>query len=318
MAHLLEERSEETSVGWESGQLPWIGGRAAWVKRQLAAALQKGKAPEWAFWNWIGVSASRSGWLFRLGRALLFDFLNLVEQVVGLLGECVAFAGGFDHVGLAAIEQVEIGHGVVVVRLQVNGLFQFFDAVIDQGAEFRNVILTHIGRERIGVLHLFVDMRLVVIGAEFRVAAIGEGPVNHTDGIIGLRIVRPQFNMLQVIGFGLVKFLGVKGLAGHLIKDGCQSINGAHVVGIFFESALVFLNGFVAVANVLVGRSAGNILAGVSGGEIETRVQKIRIEFLGLLEKFDSLIVLSVLESGDTFVEVIARLQLGAAGQAAS
>src|SRR5580704_7049491 len=161
-------------------------------------------------------------------------------------------------------------------------------------------------------------MGLVVIGAEFRVAAIGEGPVNHTDGIVGLRIVRSQLNVLEVIGFGLVEFLGIKRLASHLVKDGCEAIDSAHVVGVFFESALVFLNGFVAMANVLVGWSAGNILAGVSGGEIETRVQKIWIEFFGLLEKFDSLIVLSVFKSGDTFVEVIARLQLGAPGQAAT
>src|ERR1700687_5203421 len=97
---------------------------AAWEKQSFAAALHKGRG--------LGVRGPlrtglvlprRSGGFFWVGGPFLLDFLGLVEQVIGLLGEAFAFAGGFDHVGFATIEQVEIGHGIVVVRLQLGGLF---------------------------------------------------------------------------------------------------------------------------------------------------------------------------------------------------
>ena len=59
--------------------------------------------------------AARSGWLGWLVGALLLDFFDLVDQVVGLLQQVGALVGSFDEVGLAAIEKVEIGHRVIVV-----------------------------------------------------------------------------------------------------------------------------------------------------------------------------------------------------------
>ena len=86
--------------------------------------------------------------------------------------------------------------------------------------------------------------------------------------------------------------------------------------GSFSRTFLIFGDGLFAVIQVFVRRSAGNVLAGVGGGEIETSIDEVGIEFLGLLEIFDGLVELGVLESGDTLVEKVARLQLVAAGNA--
>src|SRR4030095_5714168 len=63
------------------------------------------------------VPVASGGWL-RLRCALLLDFLDLVHQIVGLLLQVGALAGAFHRVSLAAIEQVQISHGVVVVGAQ--------------------------------------------------------------------------------------------------------------------------------------------------------------------------------------------------------
>ena len=176
--------------------------------------------------------------------------------------------------------------------------------------------LADVGRQRIGVLDLLVDVRLVVVGAHFGVAAIGERPINDADGIVRLGILRLQGDVLLVVGLGFFEFLGIKGLARHLVKDGGETVDGAEVVGILFEHIFVFRDGFLAVAHVFVRGSAGNVLAGVGGGEIQARVDEIGIEFFGLLEVFDGRVELGVLERGHTFVEKIAGTELVAAGNA--
>jgi len=79
---------------------------------------------------------------------------------------------------------------------------------------------------------------------------------------------------------------------------------------------LIFGDGLFAVIEVFIRRSAGNVLAGVSGSEIKASIDEVGIEFLGLLEIFDGLIELSFLEGGDTLVEKVARLELVAARNA--
>src|SRR5271170_794599 len=69
------------------------------------------------------------------------------------------------------------------------------------------------------------------------------------------------------------------------------------------------------MAHVLVGRSAGNVLAGIGGRQVEARVDEIRVKLLGLLEIFDRRIELRVLEGGDTLVEKVAGTELVASGE---
>src|SRR6266852_8198949 len=84
------------------------------------------------------------------------------------------------------------------------------------------------------------------------------------------------------------------------------------------ENFLEFVDGLGAEAHVLVRGRAGNILAGISGGQIEAGVHQTGIEVLGLLEKLDSGVVLGFLESGDTFIEAVPGCQFVAAGDARS
>jgi hypothetical protein len=65
--------------------------------------------------------------------ALLLDLLDFVEQVVGLLGEAGALIGGINHIGLAAIEQAQVGHSIVVVRPYLKSLLNSRDALLNHG-----------------------------------------------------------------------------------------------------------------------------------------------------------------------------------------
>jgi hypothetical protein len=74
----------------------------------------------------------RSAGGLRLLGALLLNFLYLVDEIVGLLEESGALLGGFDHIGFAAIKQVEVSHGVVVVGFDLDGFLELGDALIDE------------------------------------------------------------------------------------------------------------------------------------------------------------------------------------------
>ena len=63
--------------------------------------------------------------------ALLLHFLHLIDQVVCLFQEIGALIGTIHGICLTAIEKVQIRHGVVVIRLNLNGLLEVFDAFIN-------------------------------------------------------------------------------------------------------------------------------------------------------------------------------------------
>ena len=75
----------------------------------------------------------------RLVGALLLDFFDLVYEVVGLFEQAGALVRGFDEVGLAAIEEVEIRHGVVVIGTELDGLLQVGDAFLNQWSVLRGI-----------------------------------------------------------------------------------------------------------------------------------------------------------------------------------
>ncbi len=94
-----------------------------------------------------------------------------------------------------------------------------------------------------------------------------------------------------------------------------DSLDGVYVAGIDGEYLLVFFDGLIGIALVFGGFRAGNVLLGVSGGEIDAGVEEAGIKADGSLEVFDGLFVAGVLVGLHTLVEVVAGLELGAAGR---
>src|SRR5215467_4985953 len=203
------------------------------------------------------VDGCRSGRRRRLRRSLLFHFLDPVYQVVGLLLVVGAFTGALDGIGLAAIEQVQVGHGVIVIGAQLNRLLQVGDAFVNETAVLRNVVGANRPGERIGIFDLLADVLLVVIFAQFAVGAKRQGPVDDPDPVVGLGILGLQLDVLLVVGLGLLKKLGLVGRTGHLEKNRADAVDGVEVVGVVLEDVLEFLNGLFADVAVLLGRSAG-------------------------------------------------------------
>src|SRR5579862_4572219 len=215
-----------------------------------------------------------SGGRRRLRSALLLDFFDLVHQVVGLFDQVGTRAGAVGGVGLAAIEQIQIGHGVVVIGTQLDGLLEIGNAFVNQRTIFCNIVGAHCRGQRVGVLDLLLDVLFVVVLAHFAVGAEGQRPVNDADPVIGLGIFRLQCDVFLVIGLGFVKQLGVVRRARHLEENGADAVNGAEIVRIGAENVLELLDGLPADVTVLLGGRSGNVLAGVSRGEIETGVEE--------------------------------------------
>src|SRR2546430_582467 len=119
----------------------------------------------------------RTGLLGLLG-ALLLDFLDLIDQVVGLLLQASSLFGALHHIGLAAIEKVQVSHGIVVVRLDLDGFLQVGDAFIHEGAILGGVLRAKRGRKRIVIAKLLVDVVFVVAGTQLAIGAVGEGPID--------------------------------------------------------------------------------------------------------------------------------------------
>ncbi len=82
------------------------------------------------------------------------------------------------------------------------------------------------------------------------------------------------------------------------------------------QNFLEFIDGLGAEAHVLLRGRPGNILAGISGGQIEAGVHQTGIQVLGLFEILDGGVVLGVFVSRDALIEEVASLQLAAAGEA--
>src|ERR1700730_1021250 len=174
--------------------------------------------------------------LLRLFGALLLDFLHLVDQVVGLLQQGGALILAFHHVRLAAVQEIQISHGVIVIRTEGDGLLQIVDAFFDERSVLSGILCANGRRQGLVVAHLLLDILLVVLHAHFAVGAKRQGPVNHTDPVIRFRIVGLQLDVALVVGLGLFKLFGVKGLAAHLEQNGADTVDRRKIVGILVEN----------------------------------------------------------------------------------
>ena len=80
------------------------------------------------------------------------------------------------------------------------------------------------------------------------------------------------------------------------------------------QHQLVLLYGLLCHAQVVGGINAADILLGVGGRKIKAGIDQRRVERDRLLEVINGLLELIVLEGLHTLVELVARLQLVAAG----
>src|ERR1700676_5383068 len=142
---------------------------------------------------------SRLGSLLRLLRALLFNFFNLFDQVVSLFLIAGAFLGAFRHVGLAAVKQIQISHGIIVIRPELNGLLQGRDSLVHQYPIFVDELGSDSSRQGIIFFDLLINMFFVVLCAHLRVAAECLRPIDYADPIIRRRIGWLQLDMLLMV-----------------------------------------------------------------------------------------------------------------------
>jgi len=62
-----------------------------------------------------------------------------------LLEEGGALIGGLHHIGLAAIEEVQVGHGVVIIGPDLNGFLEVGDTFFDERTELSGVFVAQSG-----------------------------------------------------------------------------------------------------------------------------------------------------------------------------
>src|SRR5437868_14403454 len=99
-----------------------------------------------------------------------------------------------------------------------------------------------------------------------------------------------------MVGLGLLEFLGIVGLASHLIKHGSDAVNGAQVVRVDTQHILELSNSLVAELHVPIAARARNVWAGVRGGQLEAGVHRRGMEIPGRIEIFDGYAGMAVLE----------------------
>src|SRR5208337_3553768 len=109
------------------------------------------------------------------------------------------------EVGLLAIQEVQVRHGVVVVGTQLNRFLQFLDSILHLGLV---LVLDALKQLRAVLLVLeIVGGFQPQFGALLHPALVGLRPVDHRDGVVRLGIVGVELGDLQVILLGLVKLL---------------------------------------------------------------------------------------------------------------
>src|SRR5271166_353206 len=218
-------------------------------------------------------------------------------------GEIVAF-----HVGLLAVHQVQVSHGVVVVGAKLDGLVQAVDALLDRGS----VLFLQLGANFLLIFVLGIQA-LVRLHSELRALfhsrLIAGGPVDHAHRVVGLGIVGVDIGGHAVILLGLIELLHVQ------IKV-CDALGGIHLLiagGVHVEDALILLDGLFRHFIVVRSIGAGNVLLGEGSGQIHFGIDETWIQRNGLLKMVDRFFVLGVLVSGHALVELIAGPQLATA-----
>src|SRR6185437_11697525 len=193
-----------------------------------------------------------------------------VHEVIGDLDVLLvlrAVAAG--EVGLVAVEQVEVGHGVGIVRTQIEGGVELGDAVINLGVGgLGHGLAAFLGGRR----RFLGDQRLQLVGDAL--GLLGEadrrmdfGVVDGSESIVRGRVLGGQLQRLAVVLAGIVE-------VAHVVFEAGEAGDGVLVVGVLVEHDLVLVNGLLGHAHVVGGGSAGNELGLIGSGQVQLGVHQ--------------------------------------------
>src|SRR4029077_15373635 len=129
---------------------------------------------------------------------------GLVDPLVGSLqvGGASCRVVALD-IGAFPVHQIQIGHGVVVVRTKLKRLVQVIDTFLNVGGIFLSnggTDLLVLGRQ--GLIGFHAEL-----GTLFLTRHVGLGPVDDGDRVIRLGVVGINLGSLLVILLGQVEFL---------------------------------------------------------------------------------------------------------------
>src|SRR5206468_2006709 len=147
--------------------------------------------------------ASYSHALF-LFRVFLARFEGLVEPFVGLLGKLLLILLVIRQASLLAIQQVLVGHRIIISRIYRQCFVEVGEAFIDK-------------------LSLLVFRRRIVL-------VVHDDPVHAADGIIRNRILRVQLGILHVVVVSLLELVRIlvnareTGYSVHIVRIASQHV----------------------------------------------------------------------------------------------
>src|ERR1700693_1337376 len=212
-------------------------------------------------------------------------------------GEVVAF-----YIRLLAVHQVQIGHGVVVIRTQRDGLVEILNTFRDRGPGLLFQFCANFFLVFVLGIQILIWLQ-AKLGALFHARLVASRPVNNAHGVVRLGIVGIHIGGHAVILLGVVEFL-------HVQVQVSDSLGGVYFLiarRIHVEHFLVLLNGLVSHLKIIGALDAGNVLLSVSRSQVHLGVNEGRVQGNALLEVIDGLFVLGVLISGDALVKLVAR-----------
>src|ERR1700722_11066199 len=130
-------------------------------------------------------------------------------------------------------------------------------------------------------------------------------PIDHSDPIIRLWILRSQFNVPLMERFRFFHYLGVEWIPGKVIEDCVCTVDGCYVVRVFLQE--FFKNAKRQMASLHVARRciARNKFSGVGGPKIQLGIHKGWVKLFGSFEILDGAGDLAILKGSDTVVEVL-------------
>src|SRR5229473_6651325 len=259
--------------------------------RTYAAALILPVGVEGVCWYRCGLGGGEPGALARLGRGQKprpYTSKNLLvlihDNAAGGLFFCLGFFGrhGFVdplvgglqiggagcrvvalNIGAFPVHQVQIGHGIVVIRTKLDRLVQVIDTFLNVGGIFLSnggTDLLVLGRQ--GLIGLHAEL-----GTLFLTRHVGLRPVDDGDRIIGLGVVGIDLGSLLVILLGQVKFL-------HLQIEIGDALDAVDISGIDLQHLLVLFNRLLTIVVVFGSIGARNILLSKGCGQTQTGINK--------------------------------------------
>src|SRR5581483_9452077 len=151
------------------------------------------------------------------------------------VGEIRAFAN----------QQVHIGHGIVVIRIDAQSLLQVIEAVFDHGAVLGlEVGLDFLVFQRAGILGLHAHF-----GASAHQLRIPLQPVDDAQAVVGFLVLRIGLNELDIPILGFVELLdlilGLGNALGFLIGEGGEGGERGGVVRLLFQDRFELRTGRV-------------------------------------------------------------------------